>query len=300
MSDKFKCNQCNKLFTTKIKLNYHIDNGVCTKNKNIIYICDLCNKNFTSNYGVQYHKKHNVCADKTMTESNNVNTSISGTDITDINYSNHATVKSYNTEITNNYNNTYNITIKNVIVPPKFLKPNTYTRMRRRFPNLYKDAIYKSPANCIMYVLQNTTSNKNSPYYNSVLIKSLTGSYYQVSDGEKYIHVPAKSVIKNLIENITENLEDYINKHKSKFPKRKIQTCSDYLNSIELKGEVYKNLRLEIIAELYNIKDNIQSDEWIKVLQKQIILEMEFDKEFQRKMDAGECEESDYEDIDGE
>jgi len=53
-----KCNNCNKSFSTKQRLNYHLENKVCLKRNNS---CNNCNKIFSNKQKLNYHLENKVC-----------------------------------------------------------------------------------------------------------------------------------------------------------------------------------------------------------------------------------------------
>jgi len=57
-SSELECPICQRTFSDKRALKYHVDHSVCTKNR---FICSLCNKEFTTLKGLQYHQENNVC-----------------------------------------------------------------------------------------------------------------------------------------------------------------------------------------------------------------------------------------------
>lgn len=56
---KFKCGKCNKKFTSKQSLVYHLSKNVCSKL--IEFKCNGCEKKFASKQKLNYHIAKNVC-----------------------------------------------------------------------------------------------------------------------------------------------------------------------------------------------------------------------------------------------
>ena len=57
----FKCNKCEKSFTTKQSLEYHSQKNVC-KLKEEEFKCLICNKLFSKKQNLDYHVKNGVCS----------------------------------------------------------------------------------------------------------------------------------------------------------------------------------------------------------------------------------------------
>ena len=55
--NELKCEYCNKLFTRKSNLKYHLDENVCKKEKGD-YTCMHCGKQFTRKNSMHRHIKH--------------------------------------------------------------------------------------------------------------------------------------------------------------------------------------------------------------------------------------------------
>jgi len=75
----FKCNLCNKEFTQKQKLTYHLNKKVCDKKES----CEICGKKFNSKSGIYKHQKREhktiITNNTTFDQSNSqIKTNLSG------------------------------------------------------------------------------------------------------------------------------------------------------------------------------------------------------------------------------
>ena len=56
------CKLCNRCFSSKQNLNYHLKNMVCQKYINHVFKCFNCNKKFKTNYELNRHiKRSKLC-----------------------------------------------------------------------------------------------------------------------------------------------------------------------------------------------------------------------------------------------
>ncbi|XP_031569847.1 putative zinc finger protein 702 [Actinia tenebrosa] len=64
-----ECPNCNKTFSSKQRLQYHVSRGVCTKEKKST-ICEDCDKELSTLQKLLYHVKKGVCHKEITTECN--------------------------------------------------------------------------------------------------------------------------------------------------------------------------------------------------------------------------------------
>lgn len=241
---KFFCSSCEKTFSRKTTLEYHISNKVCQKPRS--KICPHCHKEFTTKQMCQYHISHNVCG-------------------------NHV-VKSEHDEI-----NKEEIIIKpskledkhktqQPIIPPAFLTIDNYQQTMKYTPNLLHEALSKHPENFITYLIKETNCNPNMPMYNSVKYTDKKSSFLRVSDGEKYVYASKNDTIAKLIENKRDMLQKYVGDNGSKYEAKILDKYQTYIDILDDDKESKKALEIDIICMLLNVSDVIGSDDWSKKL----------------------------------
>lgn len=165
-------------------------------------------------------------------------------------------------------NNTQNINTQNIniVVPPSFGKNEDCLHYLRRFPKLLKTALDKHPGNCILYLIQNTTCNPNTPIYNRLHLTNPKAEFIKVSSGDKYVIKNTKHMISELIDNKRGIIEDYIDEHSDQCSSKILTKYEQYIQNLDKDKDVRRQLEKNIICDLVNIKDIIGSDDWTKKL----------------------------------
>jgi len=266
----YKCPSCDKQLHSNQAYEYHIKHNSC-KSK---FICERCRKKLKSKQAVEYHTKHNSCE---LHMSNNIkpkiilknvrenNMTIDEmkqliTELSEVNSELRGEIKALreNPQTVNNH--------INIVVPPAFLSLDNYEHISRDIPNLLHDALSHHPANCIKYLIQETTCNPQLPQYNSIKVTNKKDPIIQISDGNMYILASKKKIIDDLIQNKREILQEYVDQKGEKYGEKILKRYENYLDALDNDKSIQKELEVDIIIMLLNISKIIGSDEWSKHL----------------------------------
>jgi hypothetical protein len=230
----YECVLCQRSFSRKATLDYHMDHNVCRKPDE--KVCPLCHKQFTSKQMCQYHITHKVC-DKS-THSSPIKPQL-------------ILKKTHREELN-----------PQVIVPPAFLEVDNYEQITAQLPNLLHTTVSKHPSDCISYLIQETNGNPNQPLFNSVMITNKKDPIVRISDGHKFIYASKKSIITRLIENKKDILKKYVGENGDRYGEELLNEYRNYVDSLDSDKETQKDLEIEIMCMLLNVSEVIGSEEW--------------------------------------
>lgn len=236
---RFECEKCQKTFTNKRNLKYHIDKKVC-ENKNI---CTHCQKSFTHKKNLVYHQENKVC------QKNEINTNNSN--------------NNNNNSNSNNSNNSNNINIDNSVNPvmifnfPCEFGKEDLDKILEKIPNLLKDSISKESAG-IPYLIENIHCNPDFPEYNNVYIPNRKQNYALVSNGEQFVFKTKKKTIQELIDGKQDMLTKYVDKGGNALGEELLHKYRTYIEEPPEDDE-QKELEDEITCLLLNMKRVIEN-----------------------------------------
>ena len=232
-----------------------------------MYICELCQKKFTRKFNLQYHLNNRVCQKKIKLTLKKPTEDLSSCTkeelIQTITYQKGEidALKKHPQTINNNTNQQINI-----IVPPAFLEMDNYQQLLIHLPNLLHIALSKHPGNFISYLIKETNCNPDRPLYNSIKITNKKDPFAKISDGHKYIYASKKSIITQLIENKRHILQEYVDNNGDKYGEKILRRYQNYVDFLDDDKDAQKDLEVDIICMLLNVSDVIGSDEWSKKL----------------------------------
>jgi hypothetical protein len=260
------CEKCHKEFKSEKGYILHMTKNICVKQNRT---CTTCNRIFTDKRSLEYHITHVKCTEKITLRLKDPNQIQPRTEheandeLRSENLLLKGEIKALkeNPQIVNNTNQTINI-----MVPPAFLSPDNGKQLTKQLPNLLHIALSKHPANCISYLIQETNCNPNMPLYNSIKITNKKDPYAQISDGDKFIFASKKKIIAELIENKRHILQEYVDNNGDKYGEKILRRYQNYVDFLDDDKETQKDLEIDIICMLLNISDLIGSDEWSKKL----------------------------------
>jgi hypothetical protein len=201
----FKCETCNKVFSTKQNLENHIKRkNKCSlettqRLENKIFECQYCKSRFTQKQNLKRHLLNGFC-----TGINNIeNSNIKDDKILNINT---GTINN-SSKITQNINNTQNIQI---LVNP-FGKESSI-----HIPDcIYFEAI-KNLVKGIPLLIKYIHYNIKYPQNQNIKGKGLCSKYIEVHDGEDWKIDSKKNVIHNLITDKKDKLDDFVDEQVEK------------------------------------------------------------------------------------
>lgn len=264
-----QCPNCGRQLNSKQSLKYHIVHNVCQCK----HICLHCGNLFDSNRNLNNHTQKGICIkqhkfklvlkrDCNFPEIDNSLefNQMSRKELIEENIR----LKAENT-IFRDHPQTVNNTV-NIVVPPAFLKPDTFQQLIKTRPDLLHDALLKHPCDFITYLIGETNCNPKLPIFNSVKIMNKKDPYAQISNGEKYVYASKKKIIEQLIENKRHILQEYVDQHGDKCGEKILSRYQRYVDTLDDNSELKKDLEIDVACMLLNVSDVIGSDEWSRKL----------------------------------
>lgn len=219
----FKCNECDKIFTTKQNMDYHIGRRVCQKPKE--NICQYCDKEFAHKSGLYRHRKDcKYKADNSFGDEVNINNS-QRDEMAKI-YKLLAKMKEENEQlkvkvtkmekgsIENITNNNYtNSNINNGTINNIYLVGYGKEDMNKiDRSDLLK--VFGTGFNSPLSLTETMHFNPKYPEFHNVYIPSMKDKYAMIYDGSEWTMVTKEYLIDKIYDNkrdyIEENLEDFL------------------------------------------------------------------------------------------
>ena len=238
----FKCDKCNKEFSTKWNLKRHL--GSCNNIDNGTLKCEICQIEFTSVRSKNKHKRTVACIPIHL--QNNINNNVN-------NITNHNTTTNNN----NNHNNTLNITnnnIQNNIVVNAFGKENydylldENHRLKKIIEN--KDAFMQKMITLVHF-------DKEHPENHNIMMTNMQSKHVHVYDGQKFVKALKEQTFDKLITDkrdfIVSNVDDL------GLTKECELELKEKLITIKLNQEKRKLLKDKVELICYNNKELIIS-----------------------------------------
>ena len=263
----FKCNLCNKKYSSYQSLWIHNKKFHNTKNETITTIheeknikCEYCNKIFSSRSAKSDHKKK-ACKKnpKNKTDDNsrdellrkelseikntlaqiiNKNAKIHPKTLQKINknlINNSQSTNNSNNTINNNSNNTTNNTINNTI-------NNTFVKFGEiKYSKILSEKailnILNKPFMSLEESIQSIHFNKDHPEYHNIYITNMKDNLAYIFDGKTFISVRKNDIIDELIELHKEEIETTFEEYKDKMSELRIRRLNVFLELINNEGK---------------------------------------------------------------
>jgi len=278
----FNCENCDKMFTSKNGLNYHINKKVCAK---VCPLCPLCGKKFKSKQNCDYHVSQQVC------QKHNKPTLVNGTKVKlllkqDIHCCMKNTIvpvhkyddlskeeliaKLTESETKLNESEIKYQTLKenpqivnhnNVIVFPKEFGKEDMEYIQQKLGDVVGPLIKSHMFNSIPCLFNKIHNNQVIPEYHNVFSTSERSNYAMISDGIVFKHQPKKNVIDQIIESKRMMLKTYVDNNGDQLGEKVLQKYERYTDLLDEDVEFRKNLELEIGGMLLDMKAVIANDE---------------------------------------
>jgi len=259
----YKCNLCNKCFTSKRNLIQHqnkkfkcnrindkdVTVQYAEKNVASTFMCNVCNKQFKTIRDLERHTNRiNKC--KNIAVNDNVDNDIMNKLLNKINKleqkittleQNNSTTNVMNNTINNTTNNTINITLQHG-------KENTDYITNEQY-----NYVFKKRQKSVPYYIKMKHFDKNNKQNNNVYISNLRDAYANVYDGEKWTIDNKNFVIDTLyldnVEILMEKFEDM--KEKEELTDKSIENFDEF---IELREDekTMGDVKNDIKKVLYN------------------------------------------------
>lgn len=277
---EYKCSLCQKIFTVKKGLDYHINHNVCQKEHKK---CLLCGHVFKNIQMYKYHMDHNVCKKKTpepkikikLKKSDNRNNIDYSTYTKDELILKIAQLEG-KVEAMNEHPQTINNAHQINFIFPKAFGTEQIDHISQRLPNLLHDALTKHCNRSVEYLTEQIHCNKEIfPEYTNVYIRGYKSPFALVSDGEKFQNKPQKRIIEQIIEQSISMLQDYVDNHGEKYGQKIIDRYERYRNLVESgehekKSELRKEIEIEIAGMLLDMRPLIESIPQVKKMLDQL------------------------------
>lgn len=240
---KHKCTQCNKNFTRKESLVYHINNNSCRTPK---YFCKYCNAGFTSNSNMLRHVK-TICKNKQndentkkeIKETNVVNVTLK-TQIKELQNKVKALEKTFSDNVTSTEQTNNNINL----VP---YGSEDFTKLTK--PELLK--IFQNGSHSVVKLIEALHFNIKHPEYHNIYISNMKDIYAMVYDGKNW-NLKRKN---ELIDKIYENIKNYMKENLKEFVDALSSSDNENLKKWLETNDEDKKIKNEIKLSLYNLRE---------------------------------------------
>jgi len=261
----FKCDNCDKVLSTKARLDYHLLNKVCHKpNKS----CPSCGKTFRSKQNCQYHISQLVCKKKvslklkTIDPSNDHNSHLSKDEllIKVAKLEGQVEALTDHPQTINNSNNNSNSN-NNIIIFPNAFGKEDIALIQQKLGDILGPLIKHQTFDSIPNLFNTIHNNTQMPEYHNVYATCERSSYAMVSDGQSFKYRPKKTIIDQIIEDKRTILNDYVDQYGDQLGEKILSRYEKYKDKIDDDTEFRKNLELEIGGLLLDMKSVIANDE---------------------------------------
>lgn len=265
----FQCNLCCKIFTTKYRLNYHIEHNVCQKNTS--KKCVHCGHLFKNVKMLEYHLEHNVCQKrkpklilKSQVDLQKENDSLK-LEIATLRGEN-KTLKEHPQIV----NNTTNYNQVNLIVD--FDKENI-DDVLHKLPNLLKDTITQHLNDSVPFLTKEIHCNPSTfPEYSNVYIAKYNSPYAMVFKDGRFQRQLKKQTLNDVIEKFIHILGNYLDDHD--FSQKVLDRYERYRDSIEQDGKNRADLEDELIGILIDYGELCRMDQISKQTLKDFVTQL--------------------------
>ena len=280
---EYVCDLCQRHFTSKRRLTYHVDHDVCQKQ---LHKCPLCGSVFSRDSCLQYHLEHKVCQNKKklvlkMSPANLiVNTPIESEQMSFpsreqlLTHSKEELVEQVLHE--KQLGQLKDTEIRVLKENPKTVNFNIVTfgkedpkKIQKKCPNLLHNAIMQDhTCQSIPYLTRKIHCNPEVfPEYENVYLESLKAPYAMVYGEGQFHRQPKEETIGNLIANgiqlLGRHVEEFIEDEKI------IQKYDSYLASVSTEDDPKrKALEHKLIGILLDQGDRIKLDTRSKMILK--------------------------------
>lgn len=255
-----KCHLCNKSFSRKSTLDYHMVNNVCKKPDN--KVCPKCQKHFSTKQMCQYHISHNVCAHLSDQPSKQKPQLILKNK-----YDNYTKdelrlkVAQLEGQVTALTEHPQTVNNNNIIVFPKEFGKEDMNYIQQKLGDIMGPLIKNHTFSSIPTLFNKIHNNQKIPEYHNVYSTSERSNFALISDGHTFNHRPKKNVIDQIIESKRSMLNDYVDANGEQLGESVLKKYERYQDRIDDDSEFRKNLELEISGMLLDMKEVIATDE---------------------------------------
>jgi hypothetical protein len=279
----FECEHCNNVYKSLQSYRNHIKikHNDIKQDTDKKIICEYCNKNFTRKTNLRYHIE-NSCKNKTdITQTINLQNQINELK-KELDVLKHIKEKP---EVINNITN--NITNNGTIINNTILINKTGTENLLELTDKECDEIFSKEILSVVSLIKHINFNERLPSNHSFCSKSLEGKYLLSYDVNKSCteSLRKKYFCHELVENSVSRLEILYEMHKNKMSKlkqTKIENNIKMLKNIknrDYSDKILKELNNQIIELSYNNKDTVlntwknNKTQGKKILKEQIKIE---------------------------
>lgn len=253
-----RCQKCNKEFSSKQRINYHITRKVCEKtNKR----CEKCDHLFKTKAMLKYHLENNVCQKniQNQLDPNKNDIGIDHISKRDL-YEENLRLNGQLIALKENPQMKIEKQQINVIFPTTYGQEDI-NHICRKLGDILHPLVSKKPFQSIPCLFEKIHKNKELPEYHNVYTTSEKSSYALVSDGVRFCNRPKKSVIDQIIEDKCSILNEYIDSNGQQLGEKVLEKYEKYQEKLDSDPVFRRNLELEIGGMLLDMKAIIADDE---------------------------------------
>lgn len=255
----FECTLCNKTFSCKKTLTYHISHMICQKNK---FICTICNREFASLQTLKYHQDHKVCENnknkikivfKPIARTCDDYSEITKEELIIENARLKGELKGVK-ETPTTVNN-------NIVVFPHAYGKEDINHIIETLGDVFISTIKYRTYRSIPLIFKSIHNNAKLPEYHNIYINSEKSSYAMVSNGEEFEFKPKKNIIDQIIEDKMSLIGKYIGDNVEQFGDKVLVLYNKYCDDLDSNAKFKKDLEMEIGGLLLSMKSVIANDE---------------------------------------